>query len=287
MPNLFFATAASAAIAGGTPSDIVKETDAWHAGRIERLTAPDGWLSLVGLSWLETGANAVGSADDAKVKYEGFAAGNLGAITLSEDWAETHTAEFDPAPGVDLPAGTIRTDGHPDGPTVLQHGTVRFHVIERAERPAVRIRDEHAETLTGFAGIDRFEASASWRITADFTPNEKTITVESVIGLDMESDVAGYARFTHNGTEINAALFKAGNSGATYLRFGDATNGSSTYTIGRYLYVEPPKDGKVVLDFNRSYNAPCALTAFATCTLPPASNVFPFPVEAGEKSPKE
>ena len=32
---------------------------AWRTGRIERLTAPDGWLSLVGLHWVPAGAARV------------------------------------------------------------------------------------------------------------------------------------------------------------------------------------------------------------------------------------
>ncbi|HET7359379.1 MAG TPA: DUF1684 domain-containing protein, partial [Rhodanobacteraceae bacterium] len=32
----------------------------WHAGRVERLTAPNGWLSLIGLEWLKEGSNRIG-----------------------------------------------------------------------------------------------------------------------------------------------------------------------------------------------------------------------------------
>ncbi len=38
-----------------------REIDAWRARRLERLRAEDGWLTLVGLFWLEPGKNAVGS----------------------------------------------------------------------------------------------------------------------------------------------------------------------------------------------------------------------------------
>ena len=48
-----------------------------------------------------------------------------------------------------------------------------------------------------------------------------------------------------------------------------------------------PRDGKVVLDFNRATNLPCAFTDFATCPLPPAGNHLAFAVEAGEKTPHE
>ena len=53
----------------------------------------------------------------------------------------------------------------------------------------------------------------------------------------------------------------------------DQTSGQETYPAGRFLYADLPKAGKVVLDFNKSYNPPCAFTAFATCPLPPPSEL--------------
>jgi hypothetical protein len=65
--------------------------------------------------------------------------------------------------------------------------------------------------------------------------------------------------------------------------FGDYTNGVKTYGAGRFLYAKKPKEGnKLVLDFNKSYNPPCAFTDFATCPLPPDQNKLPFEVLAGE-----
>jgi uncharacterized protein (DUF1684 family) len=44
-----------------------------------------------------------------------------------------------------------------------------------------------------------------------------------------------------------------------------------------------PADGHVVLDFNKSYNPPCAFTPYATCPLPPQENRLAVRIEAGEK----
>ncbi|NJN42967.1 MAG: DUF1684 domain-containing protein [Flammeovirgaceae bacterium] len=58
-----------------------------------------------------------------------------------------------------------------------------------------------------------------------------------------------------------------------------------TYGAGRYLYVEKPdKSNKVVVDFNKSYNPPCAFTEYATCPLPPKQNVIGMKITAGEKN---
>ena len=52
-----------------------------------------------------------------------------------------------------------------------------------------------------------------------------------------------------------------------------ATAGKTTYGAGRFLYADPPVDGKVVLDFNRAYSPPCAFTPTrrARCR-PPATS---------------
>jgi uncharacterized protein len=68
-----------------------------------------------------------------------------------------------------------------------------------------------------------------------------------------------------------------------FFLYADPTNKSTTYQAGRMLNTPLPVDGKVNLDFNRSYNPPCTFTPYATCSVPPKENRLPFPVEAGEK----
>lgn len=275
--------AAGDATTSRTHAELVAATDAWHEGRIRRLTAPDGWLTLVALEPLAPGPNRVGRSPDAEVSYAGFPFDSVGTITVEAD-----QVRFTPDPGVTVegvPADAVlRTDA--DGePTVLSIGDIRFHIIARGDTLAVRIKDANAPTRTSFKGIDRFPVSEAWRITAEFVPAAKgeQIRIDTVIGVEVDAEISGHAKFRHDGAQVNAVLFDAGN-GASLLRFADATSGDTTYSIGRYLYVEPSADGKTVtLDFNRAYNPPCALTPYATCTLPPPSNDFPFSVTAGEQ----
>lgn len=267
----------------GASQELAASTNEWHERRMERLRAPDGWLSLVALESLRQGSNTVGRSAAADVEYAGFPMDRVGAFLVDGD-----RVRFEPAPGADvegLPStGVLRTDADGD-PTVLSIGDIRFHVIVRGGGLMVRIKDASAPTRTNFAGIERFPVDSSWRITAAFTPAEpdRFIGMDTVIGVREEGRVAGRARFERDGVKVDAVLLDAGN-GASLLRFGDATNGTDTYIVGRYLYVEPSVDGEtVVLDFNRAYNPPCAFTPYATCTIPPASNEFAFPVTAGER----
>jgi uncharacterized protein (DUF1684 family) len=43
-----------------------------------------------------------------------------------------------------------------------------------------------------------------------------------------------------------------------------------------------PRDGKIVLDFNKAYNPPCVFTPYATCPLAPPENRLALRVTAGE-----
>ena len=65
--------------------------------------------------------------------------------------------------------------------------------------------------------------------------------------------------------------------------FNDLTSKAETYQGGRFLQTDPVKNGTVVLDFNRAYNPPCAVTPYATCPLAPRENRLTVAIPAGEK----
>ena len=66
-----------------------------------------------------------------------------------------------------------------------------------------------------------------------------------------------------------------------FFVFRDLTAGKETYAAGRFLYTEMPRDGAVVLDFNKAENPPCAFTPYASCPLPPPENRLAVRIEAG------
>jgi uncharacterized protein (DUF1684 family) len=94
--------------------------------------------------------------------------------------------------------------------------------------------------------------------------------------------IPGRITFERDGTEYDLAAFKSGR--ALQLVFGDTTNGDSTYSVGRFLFLAPNPDGTITLDFNRAVLPPCAFSYAFNCPLPPQQNRFPFAVEAGEKN---
>ena len=134
----------------------VADVEQWREERHERLIGPEGWLSLVGLEWVEEGANRLGSATDADVHFPARLPETIGTLTRQ---GNTYTLE--PAPGVELLAaeepirGAIPLASDATGePTVVRLGAVSFYVIERGDRVALRIKDAESPVRTSFTGLD-------------------------------------------------------------------------------------------------------------------------------------
>lgn len=95
----------------------------------------------------------------------------------------------------------------------------------------------------------------------------------------------GRVLFEKDGAQYSLEALDEGD-GQLFFVFADRTSGHQTYAASRFLYAQPAgPDGKVVLDFNRAYNPPCAYTPFSTCPMPPPENRLDLAVAAGEKKP--
>ncbi len=107
----------------------------------------------------------------------------------------------------------------------------------------------------------------------------------NVLGQTVTMPCPGRAEFMLEGRllHLDGALEEP-DAAELFFIFRDATTGKETYGAGRFLYAELPKDGRIVLDFNKAYNPPCAFTPYATCPLPPPQNRLGVPIEAGEKT---
>jgi hypothetical protein len=51
-----------AAVTPFNPTEYKKQIEDWRAKRYERLRSEEGWLTLIGLFWLQEGDNNFGSA---------------------------------------------------------------------------------------------------------------------------------------------------------------------------------------------------------------------------------
>ena len=263
-----------------------REIDEWHARRLERLRAEDGWLTLVGLFWLEPGKNSVGSdAGNRVVLPAGRAPAFLGSLDRKGDTVTFHAAPGAGASSGGKPVATLllRADADEE-PTVLTHGSISFYLIRRGERLGVRVKDSENPARKSFAGIDRFPVDPKWRVEARFEPYvpPKSIAVPNVMGTVSSENCPGALVFEIEGKTYRLEPVLEGESDY-FVIFGDRTNGAGTYGAGRFVYAEAPRGGRSILDFNKSYNPPCVFTPYATCPLPPAQNKLPVKIEAGEK----
>jgi len=282
-----FTSGASAAPNAADDAAYRKQIEDWRAHRVERLKAPNGWLSLIGLEWLKEGANTIGSAKD-NVIVIATAPPHLGSVvldhgraTISLD-ASAAEAKID---GEKKASAELLDDSH-EKPTTVSFGTTNFYLIKRDDKFGLRIKDSAAETRTHFAGIDNFDIDPSWRIEAKWETYNPPRQIEeaNILGQIEKVTVPGAATFEHDGKtyKVEPMLENPGDT-ELFLVFADRTSGKETYGAARFLYTTPPKDGKVILDFNKAYNPPCAFTPYATCPLPTQQNRLDMRVTAGEK----
>jgi uncharacterized protein len=288
-----FVAAAILGVATVHTTDIdtyTQNIEQWRAGRVERLTAPDGWLSLIGLEWLKQGDNRIGrAADNDIVLKAGPAHMGVATLTASGDvhlvLARDSGALIDGKPAQE--ATLIDDVKAGDGtPTTVSFGSASFYVIDRDDRKGLRVKDSDAPGRKHFAGIDSFAIDPSWRIEASWVPTPgQTLEMGTVIGTIDKYPVPGKLEFTRDGKHFEILpVIEVPGDAQYFIVFADRTSGKETYGAARFLYIDPPKDGKVVLDFNKAYNPPCAFTEFATCPLAPPENRLDLRVTAGEKN---
>ncbi|HTX17451.1 MAG TPA: DUF1684 domain-containing protein [Bacteroidota bacterium] len=272
---LIVAAAAVLAVVSIIARNRIRETEAykseieeWHAKRIQRLERPQGWLSLVALDWLKEGKNEFPS---------------IGAVTLKKGrvFVVIDKGLVASLEGKSFLSGIVRTDTDE-----IVIGSRVFTIIRRNDRFAVRMWDSESPTRRNFAGIERYPVDRRWRIEARWEAYDppKKVGIATVIPGMVEDDlVPGAAVFTVDGAEMKLEPTLEEGETDYFFVFGDETNGKETYDAGRFLYAHPPKDGRIILDFNEAYNPPCAFTDFATCPLPTPGNRLKIAVEAGEK----
>lgn len=270
---------------------IERDNRSWRERRLERLTEPYGWLSLIGLVMLDSAGNdesagprrfSVGSDADSDIPVP------RGPARWGDLVVDGSSVEFVAAENVDVridgersKRAALHLDG-PDGPTRIEAEDLRLHLVDPGGRIGLRVRDPRASTRQEFVGLEYYDIDPAWRVRARFVehPPGTTMKVANVMGQILDEPNPGKAVFERDGKSWE--LEAVASDDKLFFIFADRTSGRETYGLGRFLYAELPSEGAVVLDFNQSYNPPCAFNAFTTCPLPPQSNRIDGWVRAGE-----
>lgn len=261
---------------------------AWREQRVAELTTETGWLTVVGLFWLDDGDNTFGSdPSNDLVLTAASAPARIGTILKTRAAIRMRvrpgvrvTHEGQPVTERTIYSQRERSAG------VLELGSLSWFIIQRDGRHGLRVRDGQSEARRNFEGIEYFPIEKDWRVAARFERYDppRRIAVPTVLGTTTYPDCPGAFVFEHDGRTHRLDAMQSGGENRLMIVFGDETNAGETYPGGRFLYVDLPAVGEAAtLDFNRAENPPCAFTAFATCPLPPPQNRLPFAVTAGEK----
>lgn len=266
------------------PADYIE----WQKQRVESLTAEKGWLSLIGLHWLEVGKFTLGSGADQQIRLNAGPE-KLGTIERKASGELIFSAN---APvlidGVAAkPDVILVTDKDGATPTEVSIGSLSFLAIDRSGKIGLRVKDSESKTRTAFMGLDYFAYQPALKITATYEayPEVRMLDVATIIGTVEPTPNPGRAKFSVAGKDYSFELLEDSDDAHYFTVFGDQTNGKETYGMARFLVgAIDAKNKTVTLDFNTAYNPPCAFTEYATCPMPPAGNRIAGKVEAGEKA---
>lgn len=150
-----------------------------------------------------------------------------------------------------------------------------------------RLWDSQSPAIKSFKEISAFSFNPEWVIEGTFKElaSAKPVSYEFIRDNGGTRDLAvpGEITATIKGVEFHLHAFD--DDGKLLLVFADKTNGTQTYSSGRFLFVEKvPGTNKVIIDFNRAFVPPCGFSIHYNCPLPPKENRFDFEVTAGEKN---
>lgn len=264
----------------------IQSFEKWKAEQTEDLKT--NWLSLVGLFWLKPGVNTFGSDASNAIVFPNAPA-HAGEFDLK---GKEVTLKLLPETDASIEgkrATTVKLD--PDTSknlTRVDMGTLRFHVIVRGERVGIRVKDTDNANARNFKGMQFFPLDLNYRVTGKWVPAEGNTTVEipNALGDVTAEPVPGSVVFKLNGEELKLTALGGDPKVGLFFVFSDASAKADTYPGGRFLDTGPVANGTVVLDFNRAYNPPCAVTPYATCPLAPKQNRLAIAIPAGEKFDK-
>ncbi|WP_150309018.1 DUF1684 domain-containing protein [Planctomonas psychrotolerans] len=260
-------------------SDLVRHREA----RTRFVTSPQGPLALVNTQWIS--------------RNNGMAGETVWGVP--GEWAPLPVGES----GLRLLASAgdgIVVDGEPvygsvvvrgrdsDSPSEIRFrdGVTGYVIAGESGDYALRVWDASSEAMSTFGSIDAYPFDPEWVIRASFTPvpGGRAVGFEHMqeSGMSRQHVVPADITFSRDGIDYSVAAYW--DEERLLLVFADATNGTDTYGVGRFLKVLPEGDGTVVLDFNRAYLPPCAFSYHFTCPMPPRENRFPVRIEAGERN---
>lgn len=276
-------------------ADFAAEHEEWRLDRQQKtVTPPSGPLLWIGLWDLPEGEATFGSSEAHVIRLPDVdSPPTAGTLRRSGEAVRLTPA---PGSGITIFEGDevtepidLRHDRMED-PTRLQLGSLglRVHSEPGTDRLWFRAWDEDHPEIETFELPEYYPIDPAWRFMArlESYPEPVVIRVPDVTGGTVEYTAPGELVFEKDGREHRLIATASATSTSYFVMMWDSTATVDTYQGGRYLrapFVD--EEGWTMIDFNRTYNAPCVFTAYSVCALPPRANWLTMAVTAGEKRP--
>jgi uncharacterized protein (DUF1684 family) len=264
----------------------VRSVEDWRQERLERLKGENGWLNLAGLFWLEEKENSFGSDPANDLVFPGKAAPFCGTLTLKDGKVTLNVIEGAGILIEERPVDSlVLKDDQSPGTTIVRQGDLSWNVIRRGEKFGIRLRDYRHPRIEGLDHIPAYPVDPEYVVEATLLPfsQPRSMSVATPVdGLSETFECPGELHFRLLRKEL--VLYPFTSERGYFLVFADETTGLETYGAGRFLYADPDSTGRILLDFNKAYNPPCAFSPFATCPMPPKENFLKVAIRAGEKA---
>ncbi len=261
------------------------EVEKWRTEHETELKSENSWFALAGLFWLKEGVNTIGVGEKHDIQLtENFKNGKFGEILFEKGTAKLKVENGVEAlvDGKQISEMSLVSDENMKQ-TIVKTGSQTFYVIKRENNFGVRLKDKNNKARLDFKGLHWFPINPKLRVIADFEAfsEPKELLIPNMLGGKYKMKSEGILKFKLNGK--NYSLQPVEEDGKYFIIFRDLTSKTETYGVGRFLYAEKSKDNKIILDFNKAENPPCAYTTFATCPIPPKQNRLKIAMKGGEK----
>jgi uncharacterized protein len=272
--------------------EYVDAINQWRDSVEKSLRRDNGWLTLAGRFFMKPGVNTFGTASTNNIVFpselKGTGPDTLGTITV-DIAKKTVTLKLND--GVAMTSegksftGERALQYDPAKRDWVSLGRFSMHVIERDGRYVLRLADNESLVRKNFPGRVWYDVNPAFKVSAKFVPYPpgKKLSIVNVIDEVSEEPCPGYVEFTLKGKKYKMDV--VGEDEGMFFVMRDGTSGDTTYRPSRFLYVDkkPIANEIFQLDFNKTYNPPCAFSEFTTCPLPPEQNILKTRIEAGEK----
>lgn len=263
------------------------EVTKFRQDREATLKGNAGWLTIAGLWFLTEPQTTFGSDPLNDIVFPPSAPAHAGTFEtrngkVTVKAAEGVTFQLD---GKTVTMMEMKSDVPGPADRLSLGNDLQFWVHTSGERLSIRLRDQNSVLRKDFVGLSWFPIDPAYRVEATYTAYEKPriVDVASLVGDKDKTPIPGLVTFTLKGQEYKLEPFAEPGDVRFWFVFRDLTSQKETYPAARFLYAPAPVNGKMILDFNKAENPPCAYNPYTTCPLPTEQNRLRTRIEAGEQ----